>query len=145
MLPSYLDMLAILGMASATYFTRICGYLWLRKHQLSARARAVLESSPCCVMVSVVAPSFMTTDPKTLVALLCAVGLAFKSKARGPTPDRALPTSSSHSTARYTPKPAAAHARSHKPVSGSTSRSHRLPKTSSAQANAGLLHAPWSF
>ena len=71
MLPSYLDMLAILGMASATYFTRICGYLWLRKHQLSARARAVLESSPCCVMVSVVAPSFMTTDPKTLVALLC--------------------------------------------------------------------------
>ena len=59
--------------------------------------------------------------------------------------DRALPTSSSHSTARYTPKPAAAHARSHKPVSGSTSRSHRLPKTSSAQANAGLLHAPWSF
>ena len=45
MLPSYLDMLAIIGMASATYFTRICGFLWLRKHQLSPRARAVLESS----------------------------------------------------------------------------------------------------
>lgn len=78
MLPSYLDLLAIIGMACATYFTRICGFLWLRKHQLSPRARAVLESSPCCVMVSVVAPSFMTTDPKTLVALLCAVGLSFK-------------------------------------------------------------------
>ncbi|HIV54413.1 MAG TPA: AzlD domain-containing protein [Candidatus Anaerobiospirillum stercoravium] len=78
MLPSYLDLLAIAGMASATYFTRICGFLWLKKHQLSPRARAVLESSPCCVMVSVVAPSFITTDPKTLVALLCSVGLSFK-------------------------------------------------------------------
>lgn len=77
-LPSLYDLITILAMTVATYFTRVCGYLWLRKHQLSARARAVLESSPCCVMISVVAPSFMTTDPKTILALALAIGLSFK-------------------------------------------------------------------
>lgn len=77
-LPSFYEMLTILAMGTTTYFTRIIGFIWLRKHTLSARARAVLESSPCCVMISVVAPSFMTTDPKMLIALFATVLIAFR-------------------------------------------------------------------
>lgn len=77
-LPTLYEFLAIIAMASATYFTRIVGYIWLRKRQLSARARAVLESSPGCVMISVVAPSFMTTDPKMLFTLFVTILIAFK-------------------------------------------------------------------
>lgn len=76
--PSSIEIMTIVAMAVVTYFTRIVGFLWLRKHQLSARARAVLESSPCCVMVAVVAPTFMTTDPKTLLALFFCTVIAFK-------------------------------------------------------------------
>lgn len=77
-LPNIYEMLTILAMASATYSTRIIGFLWLRKRTLSARARAVLDSSPCCVMVSVAAQSFMTTDIKMLAALFFAFALSFK-------------------------------------------------------------------
>ena len=76
--PNSIEMITILGMGVATFFTRICGFLWLRKHTLSPRAQAVLEASPCCVMVSVVAPAFMTTDWKTLLALLLTTVIAFK-------------------------------------------------------------------
>lgn len=75
---NYWEVLTIVAMGITTYFTRTVGFLWLRKHQLSPRAQAVLASSPCCVMVSVVAPAFMTTDPKTLIALFFALALAFK-------------------------------------------------------------------
>lgn len=78
LLPNIFEIVAILCMGVITYFTRIIGFLWLRKHQLSARLRAVLEASPCCVMVSVVAPSFVTTDPKVILALLFTIFMAFK-------------------------------------------------------------------
>lgn len=77
-LPNIYEMITILAMATATYSTRIIGFLWLRKRTLSARARAVLDSSPCCVMVSVAAPAFMTTDWKMLTTLFVALVMSFK-------------------------------------------------------------------
>lgn len=77
-LPNWMEMITILCMGSVTYFTRVIGFLWLRKHHLSARLRAVLDASPCCVMVSVVAPSFVTTDPKTILALIFTILMALK-------------------------------------------------------------------
>ena len=76
--PSSIELLTIILMALTTYFTRTVGFVWLRKHKLSPRAQAVLASSTCCVMVSVVAPYFMTTDPKTLVCLAFCMVVAFK-------------------------------------------------------------------
>ena len=73
---NYWEVITILCMGITTYFTRTVGFVWLRKHQISPRAQAVLASSPCCVMVSVVAPSFMTTDPKTLIALAFCILLS---------------------------------------------------------------------
>ena len=75
---NYWEVITILCMGITTYFTRTVGFVWLRKHQISPRAQAVLASSPCCVMVSVVAPSFMTTDPKTLISLAFCILLSFK-------------------------------------------------------------------
>lgn len=71
--PNGFQLLAILLMAGTTYFTRIAGYLILRKGKISARINAVLEAAPCCVMISIVAPFFMTDDPITLISLLLTI------------------------------------------------------------------------
>ncbi|EJM86742.1 putative membrane protein [Pseudomonas sp. GM74] len=62
-------LLTILGMASATYATRLGGYLLLRKRKLGPRARAVMEAAPGCVLISVIAPHFVSPHPEELIAL----------------------------------------------------------------------------
>jgi uncharacterized membrane protein len=61
--------LTILLMASATYLTRTVGYVALRNRKLSARAMAVLEAVPGCVLISVIAPAFVSSRPADLIAL----------------------------------------------------------------------------
>jgi uncharacterized membrane protein len=56
-------------MAATTYLTRIAGYLLLRGRTLSARAQAVLENVPGCVLISVIAPAFVSERPADLAAL----------------------------------------------------------------------------
>ena len=70
--------IAVLVMAAATYSTRLIGYLALRGRTLSPRLQKVLDMTPCCVMMSVVAPSFMTTSPADLGALVVAILVSFK-------------------------------------------------------------------
>lgn len=65
--------LAVLAMAAATYSTRLIGYLALRGRTLSPRLQKVLDMMPCCVMMAVVAPSFMTTSAADLGALAVAI------------------------------------------------------------------------
>ena len=62
-------LMTILGMASATYATRLAGYLLLRKRKLGRRARAVMEAAPGCVLISVIAPDFVADQPADLAAL----------------------------------------------------------------------------
>lgn len=62
-------LLTIVGMASATYLTRLAGYLLLRNRKLGPRARAVMEAAPGCVLISVIAPHFVSPDPAELIAL----------------------------------------------------------------------------
>lgn len=64
---------AVLLMALATYSTRLIGYLALRGRTLSPRLQKVLDMTPCCVMMAVVAPSFMTTSVADLGALAVAI------------------------------------------------------------------------
>lgn len=59
----------ILLMASSTYLTRILGYVALRNRTLSPRMLAVMENVPGCVLISVIAPAFVSDKPANLLAL----------------------------------------------------------------------------
>ena len=62
-------LLTLLSMAAVTYLTRILGYLALRNRTLSPRAKAVLEAVPGCVLISVIAPAFVSDSQANLLAL----------------------------------------------------------------------------
>ncbi|MBZ9853271.1 AzlD family protein [Mesorhizobium sp. CA13] len=62
-------LLAVVLMAGVTYLTRIGGYVVLRNRVLSARATAVMEAAPGCVLISVIAPAFVSKNPADLLAL----------------------------------------------------------------------------
>lgn len=68
-----LVLLTIVLMAGVTYFTRIGGYLFLRNRTLSPRLAAVMEMAPGCVLITVIAPSFVSGRPSDLIALLITV------------------------------------------------------------------------
>lgn len=63
----------IVLMASVTYLSRIGGYVVLRNRVLSARATAVMEAAPGCVLISVIAPAFVSRNPADLLALAITV------------------------------------------------------------------------
>lgn len=65
--------ITVAGMALVTYLTRILGYLVLRNRYLSPRARSVMESAPGCVMVSAIAPYFVSANPAVVVAMIITV------------------------------------------------------------------------
>lgn len=59
----------IVAMAAVTYLTRVGGYLLLRNRQLGPRAAATLTVAPGCVLISVIAPYFVSDNPADLLAL----------------------------------------------------------------------------
>lgn len=63
------SLLTILGMCAVTYATRVIGFLALRNRTLSARAAAMMEAAPGCVLISVIAPNFVSDRPADLLAL----------------------------------------------------------------------------
>lgn len=62
-------LLTIVLMALSTYLTRVLGYVALRNRTLSPRMLAVLENVPGCVLISVIAPAFVSDKPANLLAL----------------------------------------------------------------------------
>lgn len=62
-------LLTIVLMAFVTYLTRIGGYVFLRNRTFSPRLTAVLESAPGCVLITVIAPHFVSDSPADLAAL----------------------------------------------------------------------------
>ena len=64
-----LTVVTILLMAAVTYLTRVSGYLLLRNRTLSRRATAVMEATPGCVLISVIAPHFVSSRPADLLSL----------------------------------------------------------------------------
>lgn len=60
-------------MAVGTYLTRILGYVALRGRVLSPRLRYVLDCVPGCVLLSVIAPAFVSERPADLLALAITV------------------------------------------------------------------------
>ncbi|MBB6262019.1 putative membrane protein [Paenochrobactrum gallinarii] len=63
----------ILLMAGVTYLTRIGGYVLLRNRVLSKRATAVMEAAPGCVLISVIAPDFVSNNPADLLTLAITI------------------------------------------------------------------------
>lgn len=59
----------VLLMALTTYMTRIAGYLLLRQRTFSRRTQAVMEAAPGCVLITVIAPHFVTSNLADLLAL----------------------------------------------------------------------------
>lgn len=66
-------LIAILVICVVTYLCRIMGYLVLRRMNLSAKAMAVLEASPGCVLIAVISPAFASDRPADLIALAITV------------------------------------------------------------------------
>lgn len=59
-------------------FVASFGVPLFKEKKLSPQTRKLLDAAPGCVMVSVVAPAFMTTNPADLVTLIVVVFLAKK-------------------------------------------------------------------
>ena len=70
------ELIAIILMAAATYSTRLLGWLMLRGRPLSPKVRRILDAAPGCVLVSIAAPYFFTTNPAHLIALAVAVAVS---------------------------------------------------------------------
>jgi len=64
-----LTVVTIVLMVTVTYLTRVAGYLLLRNRTLSRRATAVMEATPGCVLISVIAPQFVSSRPADLLSL----------------------------------------------------------------------------
>ncbi|ENV34322.1 AzlD family protein [Acinetobacter gerneri] len=62
-------LIAIFCVAATTYLTRILGYLLLKNKTLSTRAQRILQVVPGCVLISVIAPYFVTDNPANLIAM----------------------------------------------------------------------------
>ena len=78
MTPDLVAILTIASMAVVTYGTRIGGFLLLRNRALSPRAMAVLEAVPGCVLISVIAPRFVSDKPAELLALAITLLAAWR-------------------------------------------------------------------
>lgn len=66
-------LLVVALMAGVTYLTRISGYLFLRNKTLSPRLTQVLEAAPGCVLITVIAPDFVSGKPADMIALAITV------------------------------------------------------------------------
>ena len=71
-------MLTIAAMGCVTYSTRVGGFLLLRNRHLSPRTLAVLEAVPGCVLISVIAPRFVSDKPAELLALAITLLAAWR-------------------------------------------------------------------
>lgn len=71
-------LITILGMALVTYGTRVLGFLLLRDRVLSHRTRTMMEIAPGCVLISVIAPHFVSPHPEELLAIAVTTIAAWK-------------------------------------------------------------------
>lgn len=64
------------AMLGVTYSTRLIGFFALRNRTLSQRAQAVMQAAPGCVLISVIAPYFVSDKPHELIAIALTVWAA---------------------------------------------------------------------
>jgi uncharacterized membrane protein len=58
---------AIIGMALATYATRLAGYWLLQGRNISGRLKAALEAVPPAILTAVIAPAVFLQGPAGMI------------------------------------------------------------------------------
>ena len=71
-------LIAIAMMASIVYLSRVSGYLIGLQFRHIGRLRPVLEALPGCAIMAILVPAVRQGDVTDFVALLCVVGLMWK-------------------------------------------------------------------
>ena len=66
---SFQSFLLFSCMLAVTYSTRLIGFFALRNRTLSRSAQTIMESAPGCVLISVIAPYFVSDKPHELIAI----------------------------------------------------------------------------
>jgi uncharacterized membrane protein len=61
-------LLTILGMALATYATRLLGFYALRGFEPRGRFKAALDALPPAILMAVIAPTVLTSGPAEFIA-----------------------------------------------------------------------------
>ena len=69
--------LAILGMAFATYATRASGLYLMRGIVVKGRLKAALDALPPAILMAVIAPTILTTGIAETIAAAITAGTAF--------------------------------------------------------------------
>lgn len=69
--------LAILGMAVATYATRVSGFYLLRGLNMTGRAKAALDALPPAILMAVIAPVVLATGIAETVAAAITAAAAY--------------------------------------------------------------------
>lgn len=69
-----MTLLAIIGMALATYATRVGGLFLIRYIDANGRMKAALDAMPPAILMAVIAPTILTTGPaETSAAIITAI------------------------------------------------------------------------
>lgn len=71
-------LLAIIAMAVVTYVTRIAGLFVADRLVLTGRAKAAFDAIPPAVLVSVIAPTALTTGWAEAIAAAITAAVAFR-------------------------------------------------------------------
>ncbi len=77
-MPELTVILTILGMAAATYATRIGGYLLMRNRTLGPRMSAALNAVPPAILTAVIAPSVLSAGWPEAIAGVATAAAAFR-------------------------------------------------------------------
>jgi branched chain amino acid efflux pump len=72
-----LTLLAILGMALATYATRVSGLYLMRGVTVKGRLKAALDALPPAILMAVIAPTVLATGAAETLAAVITAGAAF--------------------------------------------------------------------
>ena len=66
---SFQSFLLFSCMLAVTYSTRLIGFFALCNRTLSRHAQTIMEAAPGCVLISVIAPYFVSDKPHELIAI----------------------------------------------------------------------------
>lgn len=72
-----MTLVAILGMALATYATRVGGLYLLRGVTVKGRLKSALDALPPAILMAVIAPTVLTTGAAETIAAVIAAATAF--------------------------------------------------------------------
>lgn len=72
-----ITLVTIVGMAFATYLTRIGGLYLMRGVSVKGRLKAALDALPPAVLMAVIAPAVLTTGPAETIAAGVTAAAAF--------------------------------------------------------------------